>query len=96
MSRLLGHLAVLLLVIALLNGSRSQAQSPTGELHWPLDSRQSNAWKLIGEKVSLRPGPGAQSVSLLGDSMLQINQSAEQLESSKPFTLTIWFCPYSL
>lgn len=96
MSRLLGHLAVLLLVIAFLNGSRSQAQSPTGELHWPLDSNQSKAWNLIGEKVSLRPGPGGRSVSLLGDSLLQINQSAEQLESSKPFTLTIWFCPYSL
>ena len=96
MNQELPDLIARLIVLVFVCTSAACGQQPISDLTWQLDSNQSQAWSVLGGNASLRPGPDGKALALLGDSLLEMRQSADKLDSSKPFTLTIWFCPFSL
>lgn len=63
---------------------------------WPLDSSSSEQLQHKGGSVTEAAGARNQSLVLSGKSLLEVKNSETLPNSHKPFTLTVWFNPYTL
>ena len=63
---------------------------------WPLDSESSTPLQQKGGSATEAMGVREQCLVLKGKSLLEVKDSATVPNSSKPFTLSVWFNPYNL
>ena len=88
--------AVTSLALAGVVTAAESAAQPAPEYRWPLESPSSNGCVLRGGPTTLAEGVRGQCVAFDGQSVLEVQDSAELGEGKEGFTFTVWVNPYLL